>query len=247
MSFKNSKKLHLAVLGKGKTGGHVVELLKEEGINVTIFDRSNPLELKKLKEIDGVISFFPGNAFKNSIEVLVQSQLPIVSGSTGFEWPLGKNHFNEKLAQSNISWIHGHNFSLGMNIIKQMLKVLSQTPQLFEDFQFNLHEVHHTKKLDAPSGTALAWKEWLDLQDETKIEITHERTGDVIGDHQLTLKTPFEQIDLRHQALNRKIFAAGAIWALKGILNEEFKLMPGLHVFQEVAINHLFNNKNFLQ
>lgn len=229
----------IGVLGKGKTGGQLIELLKERGtdFSVKVFDRNTPPTEQNLANVDGVISFFPGEAFLEAIPALLATKVPVVTGSTGFEWPNGREDFDQLLRKNNLCWIHGHNFSLGMNLVRQMIEVLSKSSKLFSDYEFSIHEVHHTKKLDAPSGTAIAWSEWLKLP----ANITSERTGDVVGDHQLTLRTPFEQIDLRHQAKDRKIFAAGALWAMEGLLTEKVKVQNGLHVFQDVAIQILLD------
>ena len=120
-----------------------------------------------------------------------------------------------------------------MNLIKMMIETLGQAPNLFDQTNYHIHEVHHVHKKDAPSGTALAWKNWLGQQ----AEVTSERTGDVVGDHQLELQTPFEKISLRHQALDRRIFAQGALWGLERTLKND--LGPGLHVFQDVAIREM--------
>lgn len=233
---------HIGLLGSGKTGGRVLELIEKrradgENIQVTVFNRSHPVTADNLAGLDGLISFYPGPAFLEAIPTLMDSRLPVVTGSTGFEWPGGRQEFHQTLANKDICWIHGHNFGLGMNLVRQMIATLSKAQKLYAagDIECSIHEVHHTKKLDAPSGTAIAWSDWLGMP----AQISSERTGDVVGDHQLTLKTPFEQIQLRHQALDRKIFAAGALWAMEALLNETIKSEPGLHVFQDVAIELL--------
>ena len=94
-----------------------------------------------------------------------------------------------------------------------------------------------TKKLDAPSGTAISWNEWVD---SAASDITHERIGDVVGDHEMILNTAYEKISIRHQALDRKIFAKGALWAANYLLNVGTE--PGLHLFEEIT-EKMMNNK----
>ena len=112
-----------------------------------------------------------------------------------------------------------------------MILKLNQATELFKDYNYKIHEVHHTKKLDAPSGTALSWNNWI----EDKATITHERKGDVVGDHLISFCSPFEQIDLRHQALDRKIFAQGALWAAHYLVKNNQKLQPGVHLFEDIT------------
>lgn len=219
--------MKLGLLGSGKTGGKVLELFPQ----AIIFDRNTPPTLERLKELSVVISFLPGDAFLSYIPLLIESGRPVVTGSTGFSWP---ENIDEELRSKNLKWIYGHNFSLGMNLIFKMISILGKAPTLFSQIDFSIHEVHHTKKLDAPSGTALKWRDWLG-QEAT---ITSERVGDVVGDHILTMKTAHEEITLRHQATDRKIFAEGALWAAKKLCNDE-AIEPGLHRFEDISLKEL--------
>jgi len=223
--------MKIALIGKGKTGSKILELVPKE--QVTVFDSKNPPSSTNLKGHDVIICFVTGEVFYNLIPILVESKIPLVTGATGFKWP---KDFNQTLVANKTSWISGTNFSLGMRLINEMIKSLSKAPILFEQFKFNLHEIHHTKKIDAPSGTALSWKEWLGMD----LQITSERTGDVVGDHKMTLDTGSEKIIIQHEALDRKIFAQGALWAANYLLSN--KLNPGLYKFEEIASNQLKSN-----
>lgn len=216
--------MKIALLGKGKTGSKILELNKE----VTVFDRTNTPSYEKLKDFDVIISFLPGEAFNELIPVLLETKKPVVTGSTGFHWP---KDFDQVLRSNNLSWIYATNFSLGVVVLKQLIGRLNQVSHLFSEKDLSIHEVHHTKKVDAPSGTALSMQEWL----EGECEVTSERTGDVVGLHTLTLETPSEIIRLEHDAKNRTLFAEGALWAARMIQNTE----PGLHSFQKVVEDHL--------
>jgi 4-hydroxy-tetrahydrodipicolinate reductase len=219
--------MKLALIGKGKTGGKVLEL-KLPDVEVTVFDRSHQPTFEKLKACDVILSFLPGDAFSELIPTLLETKKPVVTGSTGFKWP---DHFDKTLREKNLTWIYATNFSLGVVVLKQLIERLNQVSHLFSEKTLSIHEVHHTKKLDAPSGTALSMKEWL----KGDCEVTSERTGDVVGLHTLTLETPSEIIRLEHEAKNRTLIAEGAVWATKMIT----KVEPGLHSFQKVVENHL--------
>lgn len=221
--------MKIAVLGKGKTGKEVIELL--QGHQITVFDRTNIPTLVKLKGHDVIISFLPGDVFMSIIPALVDSKIPVVCGSTGFEWP---RTLNFKLKDQKIRWIYSSNFSLGMNLVQQMIITLNRAQKIFGEYQFSLHEVHHTQKMDAPSGTALSWKKWLNLP----VDITHERTGDVIGFHELKLDTPNETITLSHNAKSRKIFAEGAVFAAKKLASD-MTIPYGLNSFQDIISDEL--------
>jgi 4-hydroxy-tetrahydrodipicolinate reductase len=218
--------MKIALLGKGKTGSKVLELRND----LTVFDRSNPPTFEKLKDFDVILSFLPGEAFVELLPMLVETAKPVVTGSTGFKWPAD---LERTLRIKGLTWIHATNFSLGMTIVKQLIERLNQVSHLLSSKRLSIHEVHHTKKLDAPSGTALSMKEWL----QGDCDITSERTGDVVGLHTLTLETPSEIIRIEHEAKNRTLFAEGALWACDFVYKEKYE--PGLHAFQKVVEEHL--------
>lgn len=218
--------MKIALLGKGKTGSKVLELVS----NVTVFDSVNVPTYEKLVQHDVIISFLPGEVFLSLIPVLIETKKPVVTGSTGFTWP---HNFDQTLREKKLTWIHATNFSLGVVVLKQLIEKLHTLSSLFQEKSFSIHEVHHTKKLDAPSGTALSMKGWLG----ESCEISSERTGDVVGLHTLTMETPGEIIRLEHEAKDRILFAEGALWAANYIYKNNMN--PGLFSFQQLVERHL--------
>lgn len=202
--------MNISVIGTGKTGGRVVELLGND-LGET-FDENNPPTVEKLKNSDAVIIFVPGDAVPDIIDIVIESGIPAAWGSTGYEWP---KDLHDKVKGYDTKWILASNFSLGMNLIRKSIETISAGSEILKNPEFKIHEVHHVHKKDAPSGTALSWKEWLNKE----AEITSDREGDVKGIHELTLKTSTEEITLRHKALDRALFAEGAIWAAKQLIN----------------------------
>lgn len=224
--------MKVALLGKGKTGGRVLELLQDKKIPHTVFDSKNHPTLESLKGHDVVISFLTGDVFREYMPLLIDSKIPVVTGSTGITFD---SKLSDSLAEKNIKWIYATNFSLGMNLVHQMILIMKNAGSILSDYSFSMNEVHHTKKLDAPSGTALSWKNWAGHE----MDITSERIGDVIGIHELKLKTATEEITLKHEALDRKIFAEGALYGANIIST----LKPGLHLFQDVVQRELLKGK----
>lgn len=220
--------MKVALLGTGKTGGKVLELL--DGNDVTGFDAVNSPTLKDLQAHDVAISFLPGPALVEYINLLVESGIPLASGSTGFDWP---DDIDARLKQKGTAWVTASNFSLGMNLVHGMIEVLSKAPQLFDDYQFKLHEIHHVNKRDQPSGTSLSWQDWLGQP----VDITSSRQGDNPGDHKLTLVTPYEDITVQHQAKDRRIFAQGAIWTAQKLVDGGIE--PGLHKLADIMKKEL--------
>lgn len=209
--------MKVAILGTGKTGGLVAEILGTEG---TTYNSSNPPTATDLQKHDVVIVFLTGPVFLEYIDILIESGVPVVNGSTGFDWP---DDIDSRLKTAGVAWITASNFSLGMNLIYGMIKVLAKASQLFDSYEFKLHELHHIHKKDQPSGTSLAWQKWL----SEDAHITSAREGDNPGNHRLTLQTPYEDISIEHQAKDRKAFAEGAVWTAKKILDGT--VAPGLH------------------
>ncbi len=216
--------MKISVIGTGKTGGKVIELL---GSNLAhAFDASNPPTIEKLKESDAVIIFVPGDAVEELLPVVLKSGVPAAWGSTGYEWP---DNLDKQVKDAHTKWILASNFSLGMNIIRNAIQVISSGADILQKPSFEIHEVHHIHKKDAPSGTALSWKEWL----AKDAEVTSAREGDVNGIHELTIKTETEVIQLRHEALDRSLFAEGAVWAAEQLTKQE-NLSSGVYTFAEL-------------
>lgn len=216
-----------AVIGTGKTGGEVVDLIPEKQL-VGPFNSRNKPTMAALKKADAAIIFVPGSAVDDIFKVVLESGIPAVWGSTGYDWP---DDLDGRLKKNKIKWLRASNFSLGMNIIRRCIKLISKGSELLSDPEFHIHEVHHTDKQDAPSGTAISWKEWLGKE----AEITSERKGDIKGIHRLHMQTESESIHLQHEAHQRAVFAKGAIWAAEQILKDQ--VGAGFHDIETIFDN----------
>lgn len=214
------------VLGIGKTGSQVVELIeKSPDIElVGAFNRKN-LNWNLMSTADVGIVFLPGPGFEESFQELIQLKLPLVVGSTGFNWTVGMRN---SLLKQEVKLVHGRNFSLGMNFIRHCLSQVNHFKKLFPNIRYGMTETHHTKKIDAPSGTALAWREW----SEQNFDIESVRTGDVIGEHEFILETDVEKITLKHESKDRSLFAQGAIWSARQLIKKN-SLNYGVTVFED--------------
>jgi 4-hydroxy-tetrahydrodipicolinate reductase len=217
--------MKIALVGHGKTGEYVQKLATSPP---TLFDSKFTPTLEKLKGHDVIICFLPGPIFIDYIPLFIESHIPVVTGATGADFPAD---LNEKLTKNNLSWVHGHNFSISMVLLKQLLKNLGNAKGMLKNSRFEIEEIHHTKKLDAPSGTALMWEKWLGQQ----TKINSKREGDVVGIHKLHVQGDLEEINIEHIALNRGLFAEGALWAAEEVTTK--KIQPGLHLFEELIEN----------
>ena len=210
--------MKIALIGTGRTGGKVLELIDPK--NITYFDSDNPPTAAGLAGHDAAICFLPGPAFLRYIDIILESGVPLACGSTGFDWP---EDIDARLKAKGVAWVAATNFALGMNLVQAMIGIMAKAPSIYDDYGFKLHEIHHVHKKDHPSGTALTWQKWLG-QD---VEFSFDREGDNPGDHKLTLEAPYENIIIQHQSKDRKIFAQGAIWTAEKLASKE--LEPGLH------------------
>lgn len=226
--------MKIAILGRGKTGSKVPTVCQEQDISYTVFHSENHPTAQALKLHDVIISFLPGTVLNEYLDIIKEAGVSIVCGSTGVEW---SDDLKSYLKENNMTWIQGNNFSLGMNLVHKLIKIMGEAPKLFgSDITAHIHEIHHTSKLDAPSGTAIKWRDWSGLAPYMD-DITSERTGDVVGFHRLDLKGPSETISLIHEAHDRKVFASGAVWAAKKITNKEME--PGFFWFEDIALKEL--------
>ncbi len=216
--------MKFAVIGAGKTGGKVVDVLDNSNI-VGPFDEFNKPTADDLKVADAAILFVPAPAVEELMDPLMDSGIPAAWATTGYDWP---EDLDQQLKNRNLKWLHASNFSLGMNVVRKCLDVIGQSSKLLNNPEFNIHEIHHVHKQDAPSGTAISWKEWLGRD----AEITSERKGDIKGIHQLQVRTETESIWLKHEAHDRKIFAEGAIWAAEQLITQDIE--PGFHDFSTI-------------
>lgn len=220
--------MKIAVIGSGKTGGHVLNLISKTDV-VGPFVRSNPLSPEKLAAADVGIIFVPGDAFLEMIPALLESKKPMVIGATGMEWPAG---LDAELKKRGLAWVHATNFSLGVQLFRQLLKTVNKLQKSLPSFTAELMDIHHTKKLDAPSGTAKSLAKW----SEFPVHIEAKREGDVVGFHEMTLTFPQETVKISHNAHDRALFAQGALDVAKLWIKKP--LGDGLHPLENL-MDHL--------
>ena len=221
----------IGIVGTGKTGSFVQSLLEDHHCLKVggAFNSKNPLDLTLAKSLDGLIVFVNAETLTKIMPILLKTNIPIVCGTTGFNY----QHYEADFKIRNSSFIYGSNFSLGVHATRKMLEVLNKVKPLLSPYKIEIKEIHHTKKLDAPSGTAKSMEKWID---ET-VNIQSIREGDVVGYHELTLSTEFETIKISHNAHSREVFAQGAINVMETILTKE-KQFSYLSVDQFIDLNY---------
>jgi 4-hydroxy-tetrahydrodipicolinate reductase len=222
--------LHLVLLGAGKTGSLVAEVAKERGHRPTILTRAeNPrgswLTRENLRGVDAVIDFTTPEAVLPNIAACVAARTPMVVGTTG--WYGEVDRIRHEVTQANAALVFGANFSYGVNLFFQIAR--ASAPALQHGYAGHITERHHVHKKDAPSGTAVALQRVVDQAAGTKVEITSEREGDVMGFHQLELTSSGDTIVLSHDVKSRRTFAEGAVLAAEWIVGK-----TGFYDFKDI-------------
>jgi 4-hydroxy-tetrahydrodipicolinate reductase len=223
--------MKIALIGYGRMGHEIENAAKEKGHNVKqIIDVENADDLnpEKFKGIEVAIEFSsPDSAYGNIVKCL-EMKIPVVSGTTG--WLKNYQSASDICVKNNTSFIHASNFSIGVNILFRLNEELARMIDQHRDYLPFIEEIHHVKKLDAPSGTAIAlaeeimernklYKGWCFEKNKSKscIPIRSVREGAVPGTHIVTWNSEIDTVSLRHEAKNRKGFAYGAVLAAEYI------------------------------
>ena len=211
--------MKIAILGNGRMGKRISELAKERGHSIVCTSSSEKLATSlNLSTADVAIDFStPTTAFEN-ISHAINSGIPVVSGTTG--WLKNLKEIEDLCLKKQGAFLYASNFSLGVNLFFELNKKLAQLMKK-QKYESNLHEIHHTKKLDSPSGTAKTLGEQMDTILEKSTPITAERIGDITGTHIIKYSSTVDEIEIKHTAKNRDGFAIGALIAGKWIIGKQ--------------------------
>ena len=211
--------MKIAILGNGRMGKRISELAKERGHSIVCNSSSEkPATSLNLSTADVAIDFStPTTAFEN-ISHAINSGIPVVSGTTG--WLKNLKEIEDLCNTKKGAFLYASNFSLGMNIFFEINKTLAKLMKN-QKYESSLHEIHHTKKLDSPSGTAKTLGEQMDEILENNSPITAERIADVPGTHIINYSSTMDEIEIKHTAKNRDGFAIGALIAGKWIIGKQ--------------------------
>ena len=220
--------MKIALLGYGRMGKAIEQIALQRGHEIVIKDAGTaPYDITTA---DVAIDFSIPNVAFNNISNCLNNNTPVVSGTTGW---LDKYEEAVELCNKNKGgFIYASNFSLGVNIFFELNDYLAKMMNALEDYNVSIEEIHHTKKLDAPSGTAITLADgiiensdkttWtLDGESsESSIPITAVRTPEVPGTHTVSYTSEVDTIDLKHTAHNRKGFALGAVVASEWLVTK---------------------------
>tara|TARA_R110002072_G_scaffold199405_4_gene357043 strand:- start:20130 stop:20828 length:699 start_codon:yes stop_codon:yes gene_type:complete len=213
--------MNIALLGYGKMGKTIEKLAIEKGDSIVAIVTSSK-DLSKLEEADVAIDFSVPNAAVTNITACLEQGIPVVSGTTG--WLEDYEKVLNLCQSRNGSFIYASNFSIGVNLFFELNKKLAEMMAKHKSYKIEIEEIHHTQKLDAPSGTAISlakdiiektdYKNWkLDTASADEIAIKALREEDVKGTHTVSYTSEVDSISIKHEAHSREGFALGALLA----------------------------------
>lgn len=226
--------MKIALLGYGKMGQIIERFALDRGHEIVLkitVDNKEDLTESNLRKADVAIDFSAPDAALDNIYACFTANLPIVVGTTGWYGQL--QEVKNECLTSNNTLLYGSNFSIGVNIFFHLNKVLAKVMNNFPAYEVQVEEIHHTQKLDSPSGTAMTIAEGIIDNLDRKTEWVNELVGtpfeeilkkeellieshrieSVPGTHTVVYSSEVDEIEFKHTAHSRSGFALGAIVA----------------------------------
>ncbi len=219
--------MKIALIGYGKMGQEIEKIALDRGheivskIDVT---SSDSFDNANFKSADVAIEFTRPEAAYNNYIKCFEANVPVVSGTTG--WLDKLEEIKDRCENDKQTFFYASNFSLGVNIFFELNKQLARIMNKMNEYNVSMEEVHHTQKLDAPSGTAITLAEGIIDNIESKtawvldrekssedVAIKAIREGEVPGIHTIKYESSVDEIIIHHSAKSRKGFALGAVLA----------------------------------
>ena len=239
--------MKIALIGYGKMGKAIEKLALAKGHQITaIVDSQNSIENTNFDDVDVAIEFTRPELAVKHMNFCLEIGLPIVVGTTA--WQNELKIITENVSKYNGALVHASNFSIGVNLFFEMNKQLAKIMEAHPAYKLEMTEIHHTQKLDKPSGTAVTlaeeiieqntnYKNWR-LAESNELEIGNEffihalREENVPGTHLVNYSSPIDSIQIQHIAHTRDGFALGAILAAEWIKNKK-----GIFTMKDVLQN----------
>ncbi len=233
--------MRIAILGYGKMGRIIEQFATERGHEIVLkvnVDNTEDLTLVNLKKADVAIDFSTPDAALSNIELCFDAGVPVVVGTTG--WYGHLQTVKNKCVEGNNTLLYASNFSIGVNVFFFVNKVLAKIMNRYPQYEVQVEEIHHTQKLDSPSGTAMTISEGILSELDRKNEWVNELIGsveefivkpdqllieshrieDVPGTHTVIYSSEVDDIEFKHKAHNRAGFALGAVLAAEWLENK---------------------------
>lgn len=226
--------MKIALLGYGKMGQIIERFAIERGHEIVLkisIDNLEDLNATNLSKADVAIDFSAPSAAVDNIYKCFEAQVPVVVGTTGWYGKL--QQIKDDCLNTGNTLLYGSNFSIGVNIFFHLNKVLAKLMNNYPAYDVQVEEIHHTQKLDSPSGTAMTIaediieeidrkSEWLnevigtpipDVVKNDQLLIESHRIENIPGTHTVVYSSEVDDIEIKHTAHSRAGFALGAVIA----------------------------------
>ena len=231
--------MKIALAGLGQMGTAIEEIaLRRNHQIIKRFDIDNPVAetaQEDWENVDVVIDFTTPSVILENIDCYTRYNLKAVIGTTG--WYDALPEVRQQIESSEGAILYAHNFSLGIALMVRALEHLSPYINVLSEFDVYVHEVHHKRKRDSPSGTAIRIGDALlagidrknylesetrhDLIDPAALHVSSTRAGDIFGQHRVVFDSVTDQLTIQHDAKNRSGFALGAVRAAEWVLHQK--------------------------
>jgi 4-hydroxy-tetrahydrodipicolinate reductase len=217
--------MKLALIGYGAMGQLVEKQVSAAGDQVGIKLTSNDAEqdvdelAAMLRRHDVAVDFSIGRAVLKNVEACALAGVPLVEGTTG--WKDQENRAKELVTEHDGALVYGANFSIGVNVFYRIVRNAAKLFGGLDQYEAFIEEQHHSRKRDAPSGTALQLKNVMTEFIKVENPIASTRAGHIPGTHRVGFDSTADQITLTHTARSREGFAAGAVLAARWIVGRK--------------------------
>lgn len=221
--------MKIALLGYGKMGKVIEQIALERGHEI-VLRKAIDDAYDGLENANVSIEFSAPDAAVANISESLNKGIPVVSGTTG--WLEEYNKMTRLCEDKNTAFIYGSNFSLGVNLFFELNDYLAKMMSKFTEYKVDMEEIHHTQKLDAPSGTAISlansiinhtnYDNWtLDNPQANELKIDAKRIENVPGTHSVFYSSAVDTIEIKHTAHSRDGFALGAVIAAEWLVGKK--------------------------
>ncbi len=242
--------MNIALIGYGKMGKEIEAIALSRGHKITCrVDSNATVDSVDFKDTDVAIEFTKPDLALTHIHFFLDRKIPLVIGTTG--WNDQLELVTKKVETTNGSLLHASNFSVGVNIFFEINKRLAELMAPQKAYHAVMTEIHHTQKLDAPSGTAITladdiisfeqYSKWNCIEDNEgstenipeQLDIIAKRIPEVPGTHIIEYRSEIDTIEIKHEAKNRKGFALGAVLAAEWLIGKQgtFTMKNVLNLF----------------
>jgi len=222
--------MKIALFGYGKMGKTIERIAIQRGHEIVLKIDIDSKEID-LSIADIAIDFSTPNVAFENINTCFNTGIPVVSGTTG--WLENYDQATQNCKVSNGAFIYASNYSLGVNLFFELNKKLAALMHNFKEYTISMEEIHHTQKLDAPSGTAISLAEGIiKVTDKeswslgvtnnmNEIPIIAKRIENVPGTHTVSYISEVDEIEIKHTANSRDGFALGAVIAAEWLCDKK--------------------------